>query len=269
MLSGSVLEGLSHVRRGIERLSAGDSTDASEISLNRRSCALRVALPTLLLLSSLGLRSYPPYVTTTLGRVAFGGSLFFADRIGPKRDSAISGLQVGVALLLSVSSLVQLSMNWGKDAFAFYIPVGTLVVSSGFLIFKETIPENLNVMDGVTWLSHLHFLLAFAFFLPPLVTGGFEDLSLSTKLLTSSIALNLFPLIEFRLRAKRELLTQANFSSGWLIFGACLLGVVLSFAAFQESQALLGQLVNLALFSAYAIGPIALLRMAQKVGANA
>lgn len=266
--SSSVIHGFTTLRRGIERLSTGDSQDLHEISLNRRSCALRVALPTLPLLSGLGLQSYPTYVATTLGTIALIGSLAAADKISLRGDHAIFGLQFGSTIFLSLSSLGQLLNSWGENHLSFYLPLATLAANYAFLFSSEssrnriaTLPMEAKRSFG----SHAFFpisLIAFAASQNP----DYGPIPFEFAPFYSSIMFVSVCFFEFT-----EDRAHSNASSGWLLFGSCLAGIALSFAALQRSIILedaVGQWINGVLFAACPIGAAVLLGVAQKVGAN-
>lgn len=265
--SSSVTEKLSNVRFGIERLSAGDRYDPHEISLSRKSCALRVALPTLLLLSGLGLRNYPTYVATTLGTVALGGTVALADKMSLREDHALFGLQVGSGLALAFCSLGETINSWGQNQLSFYLPLTTLVVNYALLFFTKAPFEqiqNLPMKERRSFASHLFFplsLIAFA----SLENSIYEPIPLEWAPLISAFPFIVASSIEFL-----EHEADSNTSSGWLAFGACLVGTGLSLFALQRSMDLkdsMAQWVNGTLLATCLFGMTALLWVAQREGA--
>lgn len=152
MLSASIAQELSNLRLGIERLSGGESTDAREISLSRRSCALRVALPSLLLLSSFGLRNCPSYVGTGLAMGALGGTLLFADKIGPKKDQAILGLQAGLFTVLVFDS--------SNYLFAYLVFMGSALFLPSFASSTDELERvaRVTMAERSSFLSSIPFL---------------------------------------------------------------------------------------------------------------
>lgn len=262
--SNSLAQTFSDLRRGIELLSAGGSEDANEVLLNRKSCALRVALPTLLLFSGIGLQSYPTYVATTLGTVALGGSL-----VTLSEDRAIFGLQFGSAIILALSSLGQALNSWGQNQLSFYLPLVTLGANFAFLFFSESSRRRIEALPMEAWRSfgsHVLFPISLALFAssqnPSYLSLPFEFAPLFSSMI-------FVPLCIFEFTEDRA---DSNATSGWLLFGSCLAGMALSFAALRRSIILedaVGQWVNGILFAACPVGATVLLGVAQREGASA
>lgn len=223
----SIKKEFSNLQHGFGALSAGATgLEEEKIKLNQISCSLRVALPTLLLLSNLAFRGQSPYIGTTLGTATLMGTVLLSDKVGNESDPAIFGLQVGVSLSLLGSSLTQLS----GTGLPFYLSLVTTVANGAMLFLaKEGVGALDQKKDGMTFVFHALFPLVWA--------GSNWAPALSSVALPIALAGGTFFDMAVSGKVESGKGIGVMFSSlGWLALGASLVGIVTSFSAFRESS---------------------------------
>lgn len=231
MLAQSLSSGYQATRKVIQDVFAGFQIFSSSEASNQKSCAFRVALPTLLLLSNIAFRGRPSYIGTTLGTALLSGTVLLSDKIVDKDDKAAFGLQTGMSFMLLASSLFQL----GEAGLPFYLSMATTVINGAFYAAstKAWIEQR---EDNDKVVSALHALF-------PVVWGGLmlssqSSYSWMTALssLSQPIVLGLALLGDYELQKHYDSKKDLVSSFGWLCLGASLIGTVTSFLGSQQSS---------------------------------
>lgn len=236
MIAQSLSNGYQATRETIKKIYEGFGLLSSADPKKKKSCALRVAFPTFLLLSNIAFRGQPSYIGTTLGTALLSGTVFLSDKIGDESDRTIFGLQAGTSLILLASSLSQLS----AAGLPFYLSMATTVANGA--MFAASVKSGFELKEKRDKAaSALHALF-------PVVWGGLMLSSQSSyswmpalSAIAQPIVLGVALLADYQLQDRYEKSGSTGPDSivpsfGWLCLGASLVGTATSLLGNLQSS---------------------------------